>query len=77
MSKGITLQRRSRGVTGKLALRFEAFLPEACRLRVVVRQQLLVDDRIPYTSSGIPTLVDFGATGCRPCDMMTPILASH
>jgi len=27
-------------------------------------------------SSGIPTLVDFGATGCRPCDMMTPILES-
>ena len=27
-------------------------------------------------SSGIPTLVDFGATGCRPCDMMTPILQS-
>jgi thioredoxin 1 len=26
--------------------------------------------------SGKPTLVDFGATGCRPCDMMTPILAS-
>ena len=25
--------------------------------------------------SGKPTLVDFGATGCRPCDMMTPILA--
>ncbi len=27
-------------------------------------------------SSGIPTLVDFGATGCKPCDMMTPILES-
>jgi len=26
--------------------------------------------------SGTPTLVDFGASGCRPCDMMTPILAS-
>ncbi len=25
-------------------------------------------------SSGIPSLVDFGASGCRPCDMMTPIL---
>jgi thiol-disulfide isomerase/thioredoxin len=25
--------------------------------------------------SGKPTLVDFGATGCRPCDMMAPILA--
>ena len=26
--------------------------------------------------SGKPALVDFGAAGCRPCDMMTPILAS-
>jgi len=25
--------------------------------------------------SGKPSLVDFGATGCGPCDMMTPILA--
>jgi len=27
-------------------------------------------------ASGLPTLVDFGSTGCRPCDMMTPILES-
>lgn len=25
-------------------------------------------------ASGKPTMVDFGAHGCRPCDMMTPIL---
>ncbi len=25
--------------------------------------------------SGKPTMVEFGATGCVPCDMMTPILA--
>jgi len=25
-------------------------------------------------ASGIPTLVEFGAAGCRPCDMMQPIL---
>jgi len=25
-------------------------------------------------ASGRPSLVDFGASGCRPCDMMTPIL---
>jgi hypothetical protein len=36
--------------TGKLARRFEALLPEGCRLQGVVRQQLIVDDRIPYTS---------------------------
>jgi thiol-disulfide isomerase/thioredoxin len=27
-------------------------------------------------SSGKPTIVDFGADGCTPCDMMTPILAA-
>ena len=26
-------------------------------------------------SSGLPSMVDFGASGCRPCDMMTPVLA--
>jgi thiol-disulfide isomerase/thioredoxin len=26
--------------------------------------------------SGIPSLVDFGSTGCKPCDMMTPVLAN-
>jgi tRNA(Ile2) C34 agmatinyltransferase TiaS len=36
--------------TGKLARRFEALLPAGNRLWGVVRQQLLVDPRIPYTS---------------------------
>ena len=26
--------------------------------------------------SGKPSVVDFGATGCRPCDMMVPVLAN-
>jgi hypothetical protein len=36
--------------TGKLARWFETELPEPCRLWGVVRQQLLLDDAIPYTS---------------------------
>jgi hypothetical protein len=36
--------------TGKLARWFEGELPDACRLWGVVRQQLLLDDAIPYTS---------------------------
>ena len=36
--------------TGKLARHFEALLPENCRVWGVVRQQLLVDPAIPYTS---------------------------
>ncbi|SEM74438.1 hypothetical protein SAMN04489760_14115 [Syntrophus gentianae] len=36
--------------TGKLARHFEELLPEKCRVWGVVRQQLLVDPGIPYTS---------------------------
>jgi len=36
--------------TGKLARWFDKSLPGGCRPRGVVRQQLLVDQRIPYTS---------------------------
>ncbi|MDP4256470.1 MAG: hypothetical protein Q8938_20905, partial [Bacteroidota bacterium] len=36
--------------TGKLARWFEGELPEGCRMWGVIRQQLLVDPAIPYTS---------------------------
>jgi hypothetical protein len=36
--------------TGKVARWFSSELPEGCRMWGVVRQQLLVDDAIPYTS---------------------------
>ncbi|HXX34719.1 MAG TPA: hypothetical protein VEM15_09620 [Thermodesulfobacteriota bacterium] len=36
--------------TGKLARWFEDELPQSCRLWGVVRQQLLLDDSIPYTT---------------------------
>jgi len=36
--------------TGKLARWFENELPKTCRLRGVVRQQLLLDHSIPYTT---------------------------
>lgn len=47
--------------TGKLARRFEVLLPPGCRLWGVIRQQLLVDPRIPYTShnSSACAVVDF------------------
>ncbi len=47
--------------TGKIARRFENIMPEGCRLWGVVRQQLLIDDRIPYTShnSSACAVVDF------------------
>ncbi|MEN6330938.1 MAG: hypothetical protein ABFD57_03000 [Smithella sp.] len=36
--------------TGKLARRYERLIPEECRVWGVIRQQLLVDPAIPYTS---------------------------
>ncbi|MRR17228.1 MAG: hypothetical protein EG826_12305 [Deltaproteobacteria bacterium] len=36
--------------TGKLARRYEPLIPAACSVKGVVRQQLLVDPAIPYTS---------------------------
>lgn len=47
--------------TGKLARRFEALIPEDCRIWGVVRQQLLVAPGIPYTShnSSACVIVDF------------------
>jgi len=46
--------------TGKLARWFQAALPDTCRIAGVVRQQLWVDDSIPYTShnSAACVLVD-------------------
>lgn len=47
--------------TGKLARCYGALIPEDCRVWGVVRQQLLVDPRIPYTShnSSACVIVDF------------------
>jgi tRNA(Ile2) C34 agmatinyltransferase TiaS len=52
--------------TGKLARWFENELPEDCILEGVVRQQLLVDERIPYTShnSSACVIVDAPDPSC-------------
>lgn len=44
----------------------------------VQKQSVLANDNPvdKARKSGKPSLVDFGASGCRPCDMMTPILES-
>ena len=47
--------------TGKIARHIENLLPEGCSLWGVIRQQLLFDERIPYTShnSSACAIVDF------------------
>jgi len=54
--------------TGKLVRRFESRLPDGCTLWGVVRQQLLIDDRIPYTSHN--------SSACAVIDMADPSLVS-
>jgi hypothetical protein len=49
--------------TGKVARGFAAELPGGCRLWGVVRQQLLVDDAIPYTSHNSSACLIIEASG--------------
>ena len=55
--------------TGKLVRHFEDRLPDGCVLWGVVRQQLLVDDRIPYTSHN--------SSACAVIDIAEPSLVPH
>ena len=55
--------------TGKLTRHFENVLPEGCSLWGVVRQQLLVDDRIPYTSHN--------SSACAIVDLTDPSLVDQ
>ena len=52
-------------------------LPIAVSASWVKEQAILARDNPVDKArmSGRPSLVDFGASGCRPCDMMAPILA--
>lgn len=63
--------------TGKVARRIGKLLPEGCALWGVVRQQLLVDDRIPYTShnSSACVIVDFPDPAMK--DDLLSIAVSH
>jgi len=55
--------------TGKLTRHFENELPDGCSLWGVVRQQLLVDDRIPYTSHN--------SSACAIVDLADPSLVDQ
>jgi hypothetical protein len=52
--------------TGKIARRFENIMPEGCHMWGVVRQQLLIDERIPYTSHN--------SSACIVVDLSDPLL---
>ena len=63
--------------TGKIARHIENLLPEGCSLWGVVRQQLLFDERIPYTShnSSACAVVDFSDPAHK--DKLLSIAINH
>jgi hypothetical protein len=63
--------------TGKVARHFENLLPEGCSLWGVVRQQLMFDERIPYTShnSSACVIVDFSDPALK--DDLLSIAVKH
>lgn len=64
--------------TGKVARWFSSELPEGCRMWGVVRQQLLVDEAIPYTShnSSACLVIETSGNG-RLLDEVTARAATH
>ncbi len=74
--KGFLLQKKKEEAVGK----YLQTLGQGMDIRVDrewVRKQnaLAIDNPVDIARrSGKPTLVEFGATGCKPCDMMQPIL---
>jgi tRNA(Ile2) C34 agmatinyltransferase TiaS len=63
--------------TGKLARWFENELPEGCRVQGVVRQQLLVHDRIPYTSHNSSACVMVDAPDASQVALLTARAIQH
>ena len=63
--------------TGKLARWFEKEIPEGCRVEGVVRQQLLVDERIPYTSHNSSACVIVDAPDASLAPLLTVRAIEH
>jgi tRNA(Ile2) C34 agmatinyltransferase TiaS len=63
--------------TGKLTRHFENELPEGCSLWGVVRQQLLVDDQIPYTSHNSSACAIVDLTGPSLVDQLIDRAVDH
>ena len=63
--------------TGKLARWFENELPEGCLAEAVVRQQLLINDKIPYTSHNSSACVIVNASDHSHVDVLTARAVEH
>lgn len=63
--------------TGKLARRFEHLVPEPCRVWAVIRQQLLVDAAIPFTSHNSSACVVVECPNASFVDALTRSAVTH
>jgi len=63
--------------TGKLARWFEDELPKGCHMEGVVRQQLLIDDKIPYTSHNSSACVIVRAPDASLVEALTARAIAH
>jgi len=74
--EGYLIDEKRRLVIGTYILEIGRQIPIQVDAKWAEKQNLLAKDN-PVDrarSSGKPTMVEFGATGCVPCDMMQPIL---
>lgn len=74
--EGYLIDEKRRLAIGNYILELGRQIPIQVDAKWVEKQNLLAKDN-PVDrarSSGKPTLVEFGATGCVPCDMMQPVL---
>jgi len=74
--EGYLIDEKRRRAIGTYIVELGRQVPIQVNAQWVEKQDLLAKDN-PVDrarSSGKPTMVEFGATGCVPCDMMQPIL---
>jgi len=74
--EGYLIDEKRRLAVGTYILELGRQIPIQVDAKWVEKQNLLAKDN-PVDrarTSGKPTLVEFGATGCVPCDMMQPVL---
>ena len=70
-------QKRQDAVSAHIAATGERYEIDVNKTWVAKQYSAAMDNPLDKArKSGKPTMVDLGADGCRPCDMMTPILES-
>ena len=68
-------QKRQDAVSAHIAATGERYEIDVNKVWVAKQYSAAMDNPVDKArKSGKPTMVDMGADGCRPCDMMTPIL---